>query len=145
MQIDKIINNEQLKACRAAFEKWAEENSQEFRHGNDYTERHYAFVGFKAAWESRPAVQADGDEEAEWFYAEDGDYVQPWAEEVARDADLDSGGLMMVHGAKEVCTKWVAHVIISRDEDGDPDETDMQVFDTKEQAEQALSTKEETN
>lgn len=75
--------------------------------------------------------------EPEWWYGEDGDIsAGDWAG-VAEYADLYSGQYMKVHGAKEVCAKFVANVIKSTDDDGYPDETEYEIFDTEEEAKKA--------
>lgn len=75
----------------------------------------------------------------EWWYTEDGESAGD-AIDLAEYAQLHDG-YMKVFGAAEVCVNYVAHIILTRDDDGDPEETEFRVFDTEEEAKQALQQK----
>ena len=55
-----------------------------------------------------------------------------WSEAVD---DLDVDDVRRVIGCRQVSEKWAAHFCVSVDEDGEPDETEARLFDTKVEAE----------
>ena len=88
----------------------------------------------------RAKTYADSNKEkADWWYSSDGDTSSDWPGGVASDCDLDLGGIMQVFGAKEVDVKYVAHLAIDYDDDGDLNDSEYAEFSTREEAESAVA------
>lgn len=76
----------------------------------------------------------------EWFYDLDDpeDGSDSWAD-LLENSLFDNDGPMEVGGACEVERFWIARVVLTRDEHGSPDETEIRRFATKAEALEALS------
>jgi hypothetical protein len=78
-------------------------------------------------------------EKADWWYCSDGDISSDSPDGVAQDCDLDLGGIMQVFGAKEVDVKYVAHLAVDYDDEGDLNDSEYVDFPTREEAEKAVA------
>jgi hypothetical protein len=69
----------------------------------------------------------------EWFYdADDPEYSYSDLADVADN--MDSDGVMRMAGAREVCKLWVAMRVLTVDEDGNADDTEVAEFATEPEA-----------
>jgi hypothetical protein len=74
----------------------------------------------------------------EWFYdCEDGENSSGDWSDVLDYADFD--GPMLIAGAREVERFWIARVVLTWDEDGSPDDSEIRRFATKAEALAAMN------
>lgn len=71
--------------------------------------------------------------EPQWFYdADDSEYAYSDIADIADN--MDQVGVMRVGGAREVCKMWVAFRVLTVDDDGNADETEVAEFATEPEA-----------
>jgi hypothetical protein len=72
---------------------------------------------------------------------DDWEVTVPWADrhDIVESADIRYGHIKrfatLIHGSD----KWVADIVLSWDDDGDPDETEIRWFNSESEAKQALT------
>ena len=69
------------------------------------------------------------------------EFTSAWEDRINLTDDMPLGSLMHVGVLYDGPAKWAAHVPVTWDDDGDPDETEVQWFDSKADAEAALGRK----
>lgn len=77
-------------------------------------------------------------EQPESWHDEDGEYCAIDAESIADYHDLQVGGIMRVYASRLVAVKYAANLAIDYDDDGDINESEIIVFDTLDEAQQAV-------
>jgi hypothetical protein len=89
----------------------------------------------------RMDAERSGDTIAHCYDPEDWEYTYAWEDrdEVhGHGENLKTGEAMLVFTLLRGPRKWVAKVPVSRDEDGEPTETEIRWFDSEEEADAAL-------
>ena len=71
----------------------------------------------------------------------DWEWTNNWEDRHLLTEDMRLGDIMQIGTLISGPDKWAAHVAITWDDDGCPDETEVRWFDTKEEAEAAIAAK----
>lgn len=79
----------------------------------------------------------------DFLMGEDGEVGFPVSDlgDLADDLNLDPGEVRRVLAYRQLPDRWLAHVVLTRDADGAPDETEPQLFDSEAEALDALAKK----
>lgn len=75
------------------------------------------------------------------YNIDDWEFTSDWDDRINLTDDMPLGSLMHVGVLYDGPPKWAAHVPVTWDDDGDPDDTEVQWFDSKADAEAALGRK----